>query len=589
MNKVYTSIISDLKETPNVYRQFSIENKNNKIKTIPVVDGVNKLAVQVALQRGVEPSDISNFFNPKISESLPDFNIIPNLNISAYLIYTYILDRIKIGIVGDYDVDGATSVSQLYLFLIDSGVPPELLEFYVPQRLEDGYGLNKKGVELLHNNGAKLLVVLDSGTLSNEPIAFAKSLGMEVIVIDHHMTGDGWVEPDAYIVNPQLSDKCEHLKNLCTAGLVFILLQKIRILMGRDNYTPVPSLIKYSGIAALGTVADLMTLKGFNRALVKQGLYHLDDTLGLSSLVDSCAGVGEERTKVNARTLGFGIGPCINAGGRIDDCMKGSQLLTSTNKIEAKILADELFDINKKRREIQDAIEKEAYKQLLEVIDDKASVIVLRNENWHPGVIGIVASRMLQIANRPIIVIGSNGKGSGRSCHGFDLGNAIIEARNLCLLTSGGGHAFACGVGIKEEKYEEFKEFLYQKSKDVVRTPDKIDLEMDLKDMDVDVVKGLDKLAPFGSGNAVPKILLKNCFLTDYFYFGKENQHLNLLIESNGKRFKAIIWSAFDTPIGKYISSLEHGSVISLLSEVSLSSYKNNTSGIDIYVKAIVN
>lgn len=581
---LYKSHVSLLESMPDIFKEHEVKSVP---KDIPEIEGISHLAIMVALNRGIEKDDLNNFFSPQISSYMPNPSILSDLDESADVILNGIHDGVKFGLIGDYDVDGATSVSEVVVFLRDAGVADGLIEFYIPQRLSEGYGMNIDAVKKLYDNDARILMVLDSGTLSNEPIAYAKSLGMQVIVVDHHMPGEGWTKPDALIINPQLSEETKHLRNLCTAGLVFILLQKVRQLMNQIGYPKIPSLIKLSGLAALGTVSDLMQLRGLNRALVSQGIPHLDDVLGLSALTTKTMGKPGERKKITSRSLGFNIGPCINAGGRISDCMKGSELLTCQNESEAIDKADELFKINSERQALQKRIEAEALEMANEITDQSASVIILRNEEWHPGVIGIVASRILTHMNRPIIIIGKGGKGSGRSCHDFDLGSAVIEARNAGLLKTGGGHALACGVGVKDEEYENFVRFMHDKSKDIVRKPERVDFELSLSDLSKSLVRSLEALAPFGAGNSVPVILLKDCFVTDIMFFGPDKKHLKLAIEYMGNRQFAIFWNAKDTLLGTYLSSNVLGKTLSLVTTIAMNE-KFASNPIDIVIKDVV-
>lgn len=584
MKALYQSISSDFAHI-NLKRKYEI---NVEKRELPEIKGVGSSAITVALNRKIPSDELKNFFNPEIVSYMPPSDSIPDLDKAASVIVDGIITGKKFGLVGDYDVDGATSVSEMVIFLRDAGVPNGLMEFYIPQRLTEGYGLNNNAIRQLYDNGSRILIVLDSGTLSNEPLAYADELGMSIIIVDHHMPGEAWVRPHGLLVNPQLGEY-ENLKNLCTAGLVFLLLQKVRELLNKAGYTNIPSLIKLSGLASLGTVADLMTLVGLNRALVAQGIPHLDDVLGLSALVSRVAGKIGERTKVNTRTLGFGVGPCINAAGRISDCMKGSQLLTSENSYEATDMANELFEINKERQDMQRKIEASAIEMAIEQADDTASVIIVRNEEWHPGVIGIIASRIMNMLDRPSLVIGEGGKGSGRSIQGFDLGTAIIQARNNGLIYKGGGHALACGLTVDPDKYDEFFTFMKEKTKDIIRLPHRADLVLPLHQLTVSLVRDLESLAPFGQGNPEPRIILTDCMITGHKWIGKNSgfNHLRLMLESNGVRYGAVYFSAKDTLKGDFLSGNIQEKRVSLVVSVSLNlDFPSNP--IDIKISDIV-
>ena len=581
----FISSIPMFREFPDIRRRYVVDTTD--VGDVPE-NGISRMALEIALHRGVERDGLLQFFDGKFD--IGDISRIPGMADAVKIIGRAIAKKETIGIVGDYDVDGATSVSTMVLFLRNAGVPDENIHYYIPQRLTEGYGLNETAVRHLHGLGCSVLMTLDSGTLSNGPLSVAvEELGMDAIVVDHHLPGPGWVRPEGIIVNPKIDDECPvAYQDLCTAGLIFVMLNGIRReLRDIHGFESVPGLIELSGLAALGTVADLVPLTNLNRQIVRNGLRHMLDTTGLAALVNKVS-LDERgnRRVVNARTLGFGVGPCINAAGRISDCMKGSNLLTAVSPGDASVMADDLHALNRERQLLQRATEAMAIDMASVMIDETASVIIVRNEEWHPGVIGIVASKIVSTYDRPAIVIGAGGKGSGRSIHGFDLGSAVIRARKAGLIASGGGHAAACGLTVDNTRYEEFLDFMRQESKDIVRTPKKADYVMPLSSLTIAMTRDLEKLAPFGMGNPEPRIILTGCHLTSFRWIGKDKTHLRMELECDGFRHSAVMWSVKGTEVQRFIEDIDFEKSFSVVASVSFNpDYPNK---VDIKVSDMV-
>lgn len=516
------------------------------IDDTPVTDipGVSKTVVELVKARGV--SDITTFFDAKIKTTAPEPLSVLNMSRVLDMIYDAVTMGRRIGFIGDYDVDGATSTAEMVLWLRDMGLQSD---FIIPQRMTDGYGANTRLIDEMQSRGVCLLVILDSGTASHEPIAYARGLGMEVIVVDHHKPGPDWQSPDAVVINPHQPGDDSGLTYMCTAGLVMVLLMGLNRHFRQQGWskTPLPDLMGLMGLAALGTVADIMPLLDFNRALVRTGLLTMARNPGLQALLEAC-GIDEP---VTARHLGFRLGPCINAGGRLGDCMQGVTLLTTTDEGERTSLAQRLFDTNRERQELQRGIEAEAYAQIGEAPED--GVIVVQNDGWHHGVVGIVAARVREKYDRPAIVLGGGCKGSGRSAHGFDLGTAIIEARNSGLLLSGGGHAAAVGMTVAPGRLDDLRAHLNAAAQGLKPLPLPLDISMGMSSVRPAMLESLAALEPTGTGNEMPVFLFNDVILSKVTPSPKGHVSFELRDET-GYRIGGIMFQAAGTVFERYMT-----------------------------------
>ena len=369
----------------------------------------------------------------------------------------------KIGIFGDYDVDGAASTAILGNYFSELDLDYEI---YIPDRKKEGYGPSIQGFQKLINKGVKLIFTVDCGTLSFEAVNYAKKKGMDVIVLDHHQSEVKL--PSAFsIVNPNRLDDKSNLQYLCAAGVSFMFLVSLNRELRIKNWfvqnnIKEPDLINFLDLVSLGTVCDVVPLIGLNRAIVKQGLkvLKLKKNLGLKTLIDIC----KIEVSPSIYHLGYLIGPRINAGGRVGKCSHGANLLLNKNPKNTFKLASELDQYNKERQMLEKDL-------LLNILDESKNysndpVLILRGKNWHEGVIGIVASRLKDKFNKPVIIIsekGNIGKASARSIVGFDIGSTIIAATQEKILLKGGGHKMAGGFSIKIENIEKFRSFVFRK------------------------------------------------------------------------------------------------------------------------------
>src|SRR5437588_558227 len=426
--------------------------------------GVSELLGRILAGRDVELDGIDEFLDPTVKRLMPDPDTLTDMPKAASRIADAIMTAEKIAIFGDYDVDGATSAAVLAKFLRHCGNEPLI---HIPDRLFEGYGPNTEAVRALAEKGAQLLVTVDCGTTSIAPLACAKQLGLDVVVIDHHLADETLPPADA-LVNPNRLDDLSGLNYLAACGLVFMTVVAVNRELRRRGYwhvlRPEPDLLDSLDVVALGTVADVVPLKGLNRAFVAKGLLAMRrrEHVGLTALMDAARLTGPPE----CWHLGFLLGPRINAGGRIGRASLGVELLLASDPIECARLAAEPDRLNRQRRIIEQAAEAQAEAEALASLgfEDKGAVIVTAGHGWHPGVVGLVAARLKERYGRPAFAIalepGGIGTGSGRSITGVDIGSAVRHAVADGLLIKGGGHAMAAGVTIAPDKLAAFRAFL---------------------------------------------------------------------------------------------------------------------------------
>jgi single-stranded-DNA-specific exonuclease len=476
-----------------------------------------ELLARILAGRNVEADAVDAFLDPTIKVSMPDPNVLTAMPEAAARIADAAMRGESIAIFGDYDVDGATSAAVLARFLRHCGVEPII---HIPDRLFEGYGPNVEAVRALAARGATLLVTVDCGTTSIEPLSEAKALGMDIVVIDHHQADEA-LPPALAIVNPNRRDDLSGLGYLAAVGLVFMTVVAVnRELRARGFWTearPEPDLLAYLDDVALGTVADVVPLIGLNRAFVAKGLLALRrrEQPGLVSLMD----VARLSGPPEAWHLGFLLGPRINAGGRIGRADLGVRLLLETDPIEAAKIAAELDRLNRERRAIEQETLAQAEAEALAAlgIEEKGAVVITAAEGWHPGVVGLVAARLKEKFGRPAFAIalepGGIGTGSGRSIAGVDIGRAVRRAVAEGLLVKGGGHAMAAGVTLRKGALAQMRAFLESAlSADVAAARRlsglMIDGAVSAAGANLDLVAMIECAGPFGSGNPEPVIAL---------------------------------------------------------------------------------
>ena len=530
--------------------------------------------------RKIKKEDIKSFLNPSIKNYLPNPNTLEDMEKATLRTIKSINAKDKIGIFGDYDVDGATSTALLGKYFTELKIPYEV---YIPDRKKEGYGPTIKSFDELINNGVKIIFTVDCGTLSFDPIEFAKQRNVDVIVLDHHQSEINL--PKAFsIINPNRLDDKSNLQYLCAAGVSFMFLvsmnTKLRLINWfKKNEINEPNLIKYLDLVSLGTVCDVVPLIGLNRAIVKQGLKILKEkkNLGLKTLLDIC----KIESSPSIYHLGFMLGPRINAGGRVGKCSHGANLLLNTDPKNAFKLASELNQFNKERQ----ILEKDLLQKLLNETKDysKDPVLVLSGNNWHEGIIGIVAARLKDKFNKPVIIIsieGQIGKASARSIVGFDIGSIIISATQNKILLKGGGHKMAGGFSININNIERFKEFVFRKFRSINEDltsvkPLYLDSAISPAAINLEFYNKVNNLAPFGSGNPEPKFLIENLKTVNGKIVG--DKHIkSVLIGEDGSSIKTICFNAIENDLSAYLLK-KNNKTFNIVGKLSLNEWKGQS------------
>ena len=516
--------------------------------------GLPELVGRIMAARGICLDDADSFLAPRLRTQLPDPAVLRDMDRAAERLAAAVIDGEQIAVFGDYDVDGATSSAVLARFFAAVGAP---LRIYIPDRLTEGYGPNAPALLRLRAEGAKVIVTVDCGITAFEPLAAAQEAGLDLIVIDHHAAEPSL--PAGYaIVNPNRLDEDRSLGHLAAVGVSFLLAVAVnRHLRAAGWYKSrqEPDLLALTDLVALGTVCDVVSLTGLNRAFVTQGLRVMARraNIGLAALCD-VAGLHEPP---NAYHLGYILGPRVNAGGRVGQSDLGARLLTARDRGEAHAMAQQLDAFNAERREIEAAVLQEATEQAFSERQGDPLVMVAGHA-WHPGVIGIVASRIKDRTDRPSIVVSLEdgvGKGSGRSVSGVDLGAAIIAARQAGLLINGGGHPMAAGLTVDADRVDDLRHFLCERvereiaEKQIVPTLH-IDGAMRPAALNPDLLDDLERLAPFGSGNPEPRFALQAAQVAKADVVGDGHVRC-FLTDTTGARLPAIAFKTADTPLGE--------------------------------------
>jgi single-stranded-DNA-specific exonuclease len=471
------------------------------------------LLARVLAGRGVEIEEALGYLDPTVRALMPDPSSLLGMDAAAARIADAAMRGETVAIFGDYDVDGATSAATLARFLRFAGIDPII---HIPDRLFEGYGPNVDAIRGLAARDATLLITVDCGTVSHEPLAEAARLGMATIVIDHHLA-DETLPPALAVVNPNRLDDLSKLGHLAAVGLVFMTVVAVNRELRRRGFwhaaRPEPDLLDLLDLVALGTVADVVPLKGLNRAFVAKGLLAMRrrDHVGLTALMD-VARLGGPPEPFH---LGFLLGPRINAGGRIGRASLGVDLLLADDPTEAARIAAELDRLNVERRAIEVATVAQAEAEALAAmgIEEKGVAVVTAAEGWHPGVVGLVAARLKERFGRPAFAIalepGGIGTGSGRSIPGVDLGRVVRQAVDEGLLIKGGGHAMAAGITLRKDLLAPFRAFLEESLSDVVaeaRRDDAllIDGALTAAAATAETIATIAQAGPFGAGNPEP-------------------------------------------------------------------------------------
>ncbi len=502
------------------------------------------LLARLLAQRWTELETIPSYLSPTLKELLPDPHHLQDMDKAVERLWQALKAKEKICVFGDYDVDGATSTALLVNFFRDIGYP---VDFYIPDRQKEGYGPSKGAFDALNKKGTNLIITVDCGTTAFEALTHAKSLGMEVIVVDHH-------RPEAHLpacvalINPYHPSGPSPHTYLAAVGVTFLLL--VALAKKLKCHRNVPDLRSYLDLVALGTVCDVVPLKGVNRAYVRQGLKILDTkpNLGLKSLIQVSGS-----QKQDVYQLGFILGPRINAGGRIGDPSLGVRLLTTQDPEEAMAIAQKLEVLNQDRK----LLEAQTLETAIDLVEtgslQEKSLICIGIQEGHVGIIGIVAGRLKERFNKPVFVIGFDGtgfgKGSGRSVAGINLSHLVHMAKDKGLLLSGGGHAMAAGLNLEESAFPAFQAFLESVSLEELPEPTlTIDAALPLSALSLETVRSIEDLGPFGSENPSPTFLISNVYVS-YLQLRGEKHFSCTLKAENGGTLQAMCFNALGTPL----------------------------------------
>jgi len=514
--------------------------------------GLPEIVGRTLAMRGVGLDDAEDFLSPTLRRFLPDPSHLKGMDSAADRLCRAVMAGEKIGIFGDYDVDGSTSSALLARYLKAVGIATQI---HIPDRLEEGYGPNAEALLGLGRGGASLIVTVDCGATAHEPLAAAAAAGLDVIVADHH-EGEAALPPAVAVVNPNRLDEDSPHKHLAAVGVTFLLVVALNRCLRQAGWfasRPEPDLRRWLDLVALGTVCDVVPLVGVNRALVARGLDVMAGrgNPGIRALSD----VARLDERPGAYHAGFVLGPRINAGGRVGKSDMGARLLFTDDDIEARAIAQKLDEFNSERQAIEARVLAEALEQAEAATGE--GVVLVAGQGWHPGVIGIVAGRLVERFSRPACVVSvqdGEATGSCRSVAGVDLGAAIIAARQSGLLTRGGGHAMAAGFSLLPDGLEALRGFLDERLGDDVRLAvEKRELTLDgalsPAAASLDLLAALERMSPFGIGNPEPRFAIPSARVSWAKVVGAN--HLSCtLTDAQGGKLKAIAFRAMDAELG---------------------------------------
>ena len=538
---------------------------------------LDEITAKLLSIRNIDKKNIESFLKPSIKNLIPNPNCLRDMEKASLRILKALNKKEKIGIFGDYDVDGASSTALLgnYFKMLNRDY-----EIYIPDRQTEGYGPTIKSFQKLIDKKVDLIITVDCGTMSFEAIDFANNNNIDVIVLDHHQSEIKL--PNAFsIINPNRIDDESNLNYLCAAGVCFMTLISLNSILRKSNWfvennVQEPNLLNFLDLVSLGTICDVVPLIGLNRAIVKQGLkiINLKKNLGLKTLIDIC----KIESKTSTYHLGYIIGPRINAGGRVGKCSHGANLLLNDSAKESFRIAAELEKFNTERKKLEKDLLNVALNTLNKSTNDP--VLILQGKNWHEGVIGIIASRIKDKFNKPTIIISLNkniGKASARSVVGFDMGAAILAALQNKLLIKGGGHKMAGGFSIEIDNIEKFKEFIIKKFNTKVNTSLKknclyLDSLISSAAINLDFYEKIDKLAPFGSGNPEPKFLIEKVRVIKSLVVG-EKHIKSILVTKDGSNIKTIAFNSYETDLGQFLLN-NRANIFNIAGKLSLNEWK---------------
>lgn len=552
---------------------YQIENE--RVEELQKKYNINKLLATILVNRGIiEEKQIEKFLNPKRSDFYDPYEM-PDMGIAVKRIVKAIENKEKTIIYGDYDVDGITSVTVLKSFLEERGL--EVAE-YIPNRLEEGYGLNKNAVEEIAKQGYKLMITVDCGISAIEEVKYANEFGIETIVTDHHEPGNELPKAIA-VVDAKRKDNKYPFRNLAGVGVVFKLIQAIGMELKLDE----KEYLKYLDIVCIGTISDIVPLVDENRVIVKLGLKLVEQTknLGLRAILQASG-----YSKIDSSTISFGVAPRINACGRMGHQEEALKLFLSKEINEVNELTQKLNEYNRLRQETEKSIYADAIMQIERDGLASHSTIVVMGKNWHHGVIGIVSSKITEMYFKPSILLCEEqdyGKGSGRSIPGFDLYEALTECNDT--IEKFGGHSMAVGINVKKDKFEEFKQKLEQIARErhieEIVPILKIDAQISLDEINKEMVDSLKELEPFGEENKTPLFVFKNLKI-DSIRALSEGKHLKLTLKDSKNIVNAIGFN-----LGELSNDYRIGDKVDVVGNLEINSF-NGVDNIQINIKDIM-
>ena len=552
------------------------EPDKNKIEEIKSKYKVNQLLATILANRNIlKEEDIRLFLNPTRNDFYNPF-LITDMDIAVNRIIKAIENKENITIYGDYDVDGITSITVLKSFLNDIGVETNT---YIPNRLIEGYGLNKEAIDKISKKGCNLMITVDCGISAIEEIEYANSLGIETIITDHHEAGNEIPKAIAVIDNKRKDSKYP-FRELAGVGVVFKLIQAIGITLKLKE----ESYLKYLDIVCIGTISDIVPLVDENRVIAKLGLLLVAQTknIGLRSIINSSG-----YNKIDSNTISFGVAHRINACGRMGKAEEALELFLSKDKNEVNELTNKLNEHNRKRQETEKAIFENALEKIKAEHLDENKAIIVGGENWHHGVIGIVSSKITEMYFKPSILLSFEedgiGKGSGRSIPGFDLHEALMKCSDT--IEKFGGHSMAVGITVKKDNLEKFKkefeQIATQSKIDEIIPIINIDAKVDLSDIDKEMVESLKQLEPFGEANKMPVFAFKNLKI-DSIRALSEGKHLKLTLKDNNYIINAIGFN-----IGYLANEYRIGDKIDVAGVLEINTF-NGVDNLQINIKDIM-
>lgn len=550
------------------------ETDEAKINRISQKYNLNKLLLSIIINRNIREEDIEVFLNPTRNNFHDPF-LMPDMEIAVERIIKAINNKEKIIIYGDYDVDGITSITVLKSFFEDRGIK---VDQYIPNRLAEGYGLNKPAIDEIAKNNYNLMITVDCGISGIEEIEYANSLGLEIIVTDHHEVGDKLPNAIA-VVDAKRKDNQYPCRDLAGVGVVFKLIQAIGIKLGLEE----KEYLKYLDIVCVGTISDIVPLVDENRVIAKLGLMLVKQTknMGLKSLL-----ISSGYKNIDSNTISFGVAPRINACGRMGHADEALKLFLSKDIYEVNELTKKLNDYNSLRQEKEKAIYKDAINQIETNKLNEKNAIIIAGENWHHGVIGIVSSKITELYFKPSILLcyeDDLAKGSGRSIPGFDLHEALMKCQST--IEKFGGHSMAVGITIKRDKFEKFKkefeEVATEAKIDEIIPIINIDAKINLSEINKEMVASLKQLEPFGEGNKTPIFAFKNLKI-DSIRALSEGKHIKMTLKDGNTIINSIGFN-----LGYLADEYRIGDKIDVVGTLEINSF-NGVDNLQINIKDVM-